>query len=921
MEFDGEDTFFGWVVGLEKEFGSFSLSELQSVTGPMGLKIERDIYFEPQPISQVMKEHGETFYQAMTIPKSTDYKVFRASDGELIFAGNKKDTLREFKRLGGTKAGYQFFFTRSETMPKITPQYSTTGDLPYTLTKDRFQISCSYCGLIGTEKSLSAALQSAKRLKEKHNTEVEVIEIFDSMAQKGTCELWDVDGHCIGYKKYSEQLPQTKEQKTLAAFMEMSEWYCKNLRHMTVKELRPIASKYFGTGEELTEFYEYLASPEGEKAFRRELRDAMRRHSIALPPEEEWLPLADLQEEKFITISFKGDTTFKAGEIVSKSAFEEENVRVHKLGLRRARGWSKSKGVLKSWGNGEKSSEELEELQPATVQGEPVPEKYRDLIPFMDEPLPPGTDFLVPAVVVEEGERKIDAVLRQLKDGVEGIQDSSQYRLFLTTMSKFHNYSIANLILIARQKPGATRVAGFVTWKDLGRWVKKGESGIAILAPVLPPKPKKEEGEEEEEVQLTPIYFKVVNVFDISQTEGKPLPEFDVPVLTGEANEELFANMLALDTDQGLDVSFESRPHLNPELKGQLSGKSIWVKPDEARAQQLKSLLHETAHYYSEGVFRIPKRDAETIAESAAYAVGAHFGFDSGTRSFPYVALWAKDKKVLQANLAAIRKVTTVMLEGLEKMPRIEGKLVPALKPFEPYHFAEYVLRYNRFSDAEIPIYSGLTGMNPLRVPDHIWREVIEATDGEFVKQGDINVFFIAEKERPDYMRAAPTWRDIASTLPTGTCYEDAWRYLLKEEEGELVHGSVQTIGKRINHAWVELPTGFIWEPESEEFIKKSDFYERAEPQVQARFSVEEASVMAARTKNFGPWTEEEVVNYLKRKSPAVIPTKPSIPSPREELEFVADSPELIPFTIEDIGYRDKLDQAFEAAIARVQGK
>ena len=91
-----------------------------------------------------------------------------------------------------------------------------------------------------------------------------------------------------------------------------------------------------------------------------------------------------------------------------------------------------------------------------------------------------------------------------------------------------------------------------------------------------------------------------------------------------------------------------------------------------------------------------------------------------------------------------------------------------------------------------------------------------------------------------------------------GTCYEDAWRFLIREEEGELVHGSVQTIGKRIDHAWVELPTSFVWEPESREFMKKSYFYERAEPQVQARYTAEEAAIMAARTKKLGPWTVQE---------------------------------------------------------------
>jgi len=636
--------------------------------------------------------------------------------------------------------------------------------------------------------------------------------------------------------------------------------------------------------------------------------------------------LPQTKKEYWVKIKERNASSFSEGSVISWEEFKEDDRKVRERGERPA-----SVEIVKEPppGNGNGHPEDI----PATVQGEPVPEKYRPLIPFIDEPLPPGTDILVPAVVPEEGERKIDTVMRQLKDGVEGIQDSSQFRLFLTTMAKFHNYSLGNQILIMMQKPEATRVAGFQTWKNLDRWVKKGASGIAILAPVMPPKEKQEkkEGEAEaDELAPTPVYFKVVHVFDIGQTEGKPLPEFDVPVLTGEANEELFAKALALAQAQGVEVSFEPRPQQDPGIKGQFSGKSIWIKPDEAKAQHLKSLLHEEAHYYSEGVFRIPRRDAETIAESAAFVVGAHYGFDSGVRSFPYVALWAQDKKVLQANLSSIRKVATVMLEGLEKgqvamatvqadqvrghlpiqtwqqYPRLNGKpmlpwvretfglarkeqmssvkpvtakhgtqmaqtmkvgyaigakrlirgkgteyvrvsriwdqkfiaeaslegwarkhpaedykvievpilqedekFVPALKPFEPYHFAEYVLRYNRFSDAEIPIYSGLTGRNPLRVPDHIWREVVKETEGEFIKQGEINVFHIPEKERPAYMRAAPTWRDITSTIP---------------------------------------------------------------------------------------------------------------PSPKEESEFISDSPELIPFTIDDIGYRDKLDNAFEAAIARAKG-
>jgi len=325
-------------------------------------------------------------------------------------------------------------------------------------------------------------------------------------------------------------------------------------------------------------------------------------------------------------------------------------------------------------------------LPQVTIEGgEPVPPQYRHLVGWIDEPLPGYSLMTLPAVEAEEGEKKIDAVMRQLKSGVDGIQESANFRLFLTTMSRFYDYSFGNQILIMMQSPDATKVAGFNTWKDLGRWVKKGAKGISILAPVLPPRPTCPEcgakiskgarfcpgcGAELEigPEAVEPRYFKVVYIFDISQTEGKPLPEFEVPVLTSEVNEELFTKVMDLTRVQGLDVSFESRPHQDPGIKGQYSPPNrIWVRPEEPRAQQLKSLLHEVAHYYSEDVLRIPRRDAETVAESAAYVIGAHYGFDTGVRSFPYVALWAQDKKVLEQNVGAIRKVATTILEGLEK--------------------------------------------------------------------------------------------------------------------------------------------------------------------------------------------------------------------------------------------------------------
>lgn len=324
--------------------------------------------------------------------------------------------------------------------------------------------------------------------------------------------------------------------------------------------------------------------------------------------------------------------------------------------------------------------------------------QYYDVLTWFNIPVPDYSFAIEPEVK----ERKIDEVLQKLKDGVATIHESSVFREFLTTMSKFWEYSFGNQILIMLQRPGATRVAGFNTWKDLGRYVKAGERGIAILAPCLPPKELKrwilwdvrmqsslgvfkspEEAEEyadkhlvkdwrknveirkEEGVAPVPTYFKVVYVFDVSQTEGKPLPEIAVPVLSGAYSEALYSKLMQLAAKQSITVSFEPRPDQDPQIKGMLLGKNIWVKGDEPEAQRLKTLGHELAHYFTEAVYFIPRADAEVIAESVAFVVCAHFGFDSGIRSFPYVALWAKEKKVLEQNLASIRKISGRMIEEL----------------------------------------------------------------------------------------------------------------------------------------------------------------------------------------------------------------------------------------------------------------
>lgn len=297
--------------------------------------------------------------------------------------------------------------------------------------------------------------------------------------------------------------------------------------------------------------------------------------------------------------------------------------------------------------------------------------KYQYLSGFFTESLPEAVLFATEAGVIE---RKIDTVLAKLESGIAEIYESSKFKDFIDTMAKFHNYSLGNIMLITLQKPGATRVAGYRTWQVLERNVKEGEHGIMILAPCFPPKPKKEEGEDEEEIEpeLSPIYFKVVHVFDVAQTEGKELPLIEVPVITGEKTGPLFREALSFVIKQGIVVSSVPDPKASPDLMGYWSKpqKLIWVRPDVPQNQKTKTLLHEIAHAMCE---MRGARDAEVMAESVAYTVANHFGYDTGVRSFPYVALWAKDVKVLKSNLEIIRKVAKDMIEGIEHVAELSG--------------------------------------------------------------------------------------------------------------------------------------------------------------------------------------------------------------------------------------------------------
>lgn len=274
---------------------------------------------------------------------------------------------------------------------------------------------------------------------------------------------------------------------------------------------------------------------------------------------------------------------------------------------------------------------------------------------------------------------------------LKGVEELLQGEVgeFLSFMKNFKRYSFANTLLIWCQRPDATRVAGMKTWNSLGRKVKKGEKGIAIFAPLFR-KIKKEEMEdngseaveitendigitssetspEKGNIQLTG--FKAVYVFDVSQTEGEPLPEEpergDI-VVTGDPA-ELFKRIFAVSP---VPVSYEE----NIKALGYYSLKEhrIVLSVSLSEAEKPLVLLHELAHYLAckaqEHTINLHDRPkAEVIAEGAAYIVSAHYGLDTSGYSFSYVARWAKEPQKVLVWGNAVQRVASRLMEMIEK--------------------------------------------------------------------------------------------------------------------------------------------------------------------------------------------------------------------------------------------------------------
>jgi len=258
---------------------------------------------------------------------------------------------------------------------------------------------------------------------------------------------------------------------------------------------------------------------------------------------------------------------------------------------------------------------------------------------------------------------------------VEAVEAGKSQKLveYLKAMGRFHNYSLGNAILIGFQKPDATHVGGFRTWQKLGRHVKRNEKGIAIMAPIIWRKKvtlayEKDQQERKEETTLA---FKTAHVFDISQTDGKPLPEFvhvngDPGVYTERLREYVTSNGIMLEYSDAIGSA-----------EGVSSGGLIRLKKGLTATEELSVLAHEAAHErLHKNKDNTPKdrKVRETEAEAVAFVVCHGIGLDTNSASSDYIQLYNGDKETLIKSLERIQRTAAEILEAVMANEESEGE-------------------------------------------------------------------------------------------------------------------------------------------------------------------------------------------------------------------------------------------------------
>ena len=366
-----------------------------------------------------------------------------------------------------------------------------------------------------------------------------------------------------------------------------------------------------------------------------------------------------------------------------------------------------NKNTFSEWYNGRDIPKEYHIMsypQPTHLDPEKV---EMDAAAMQAAPLtvePPQPQPVIPInLTAEKPAEKLKEITDRLEQGITELFDSERYKEYLRVMSKFHNYSFNNTLLIAMQKPDASLIAGFTAWKNqFQRNVKKGEKGIKIIAP-SPFKIKQETEKIDpqtqkpvigrdgkpvtEEKEITIPAYKVVSVFDVSQTEGKELPDIAVDALTGDVEQysDFFA---ALEKTSPVPIGFEK---IEGGAHGyyHLEDKRIALDEGMSELQTLKTAIHEIAHAKLHDIDlnapkdeqqpRVDRRTREVEAESVAYTVCQHYGLDTSDYSFGYVAGWSSGRELaeLKSSLETIRSAAADIINS------IDGHIAELQKQYE----------------------------------------------------------------------------------------------------------------------------------------------------------------------------------------------------------------------------------------------
>ena len=338
------------------------------------------------------------------------------------------------------------------------------------------------------------------------------------------------------------------------------------------------------------------------------------------------------------------------------------------------------------------------------------------------------------AATAEARQATLDKLHAQLSDGILALNDPKAWQAWLKFSSQFHRYSFGNSLLIMRQDPDATHVAGYQAFKAMGRQVRRGETGIKVLAPITRREPRLDDagqpvrddhGQVEHRTHV--VGTKPVTVFDIRQTDGPPLPDpkiGEAVLLTGQAPTGLWDRLQDLLGERGFDVR-RSADLGGPNGYTDFGQRLVMVRDDVDDAQAVKTLAHEAGHVllHQEQGGRDCRGIVEVEAESVAYMVTSAHGLDSSQYTFNYVAGWALNAVTEQRELDDILRSTgervmgaaDLILETTQPAPTITDSALDALEG--DIRVQTDRTRWEAVSRGEVPTPDALTVQSPALVP------------------------------------------------------------------------------------------------------------------------------------------------------------------------------------------------------------